>query len=165
MKVLGIDPGTRTTGYGIVESHNSRLAPVTYGTIDNSDREDLSRCFLHIYRGLREVIAHHQPDVVAIENIFYCKNVNSAIKLGEARGVAILAAAEHGLDIFEYTPRKVKQAVVGNGAAEKTQVQLMVKALLGLKQIPAPDDASDALAVAICHAHAMPGIMVESHRV
>jgi len=165
MKVLGIDPGTRTTGYGIVESHNSRLVPVTYGTINNADREDLSRCFLRIYRGLREVIAHHRPDVVAIENVFYCKNVNSAIKLGEARGVAILAAAEHGLDIFEYMPRKVKQAVVGNGAAEKGQVQLMVKALLGLKERPEPEDAADALAVAICHAHAMPGIMAGANKV
>lgn len=165
MKVLGIDPGTRTTGYGVIDSHNSRLVPVTYGTINNPDREALSRCFLHIYRGLRDVIAHHQPDVVAIENVFYCKNVNSAIKLGEARGVAILAAAERGLDIFEYMPRKVKQAVVGNGAAEKSQVQMMVKALLGLKEIPAPEDASDALAVAICHAHAAPGILTVANKV
>jgi len=165
MRVLGIDPGTRTTGYGIVDAVNSRLVPVAYGVINNSDREVLSRCFLNIYRGLREVIAHHQPEVAAVENIFYCKNVNSAIKLGEARGVAILAAAGDGLDVFEYMPRKVKQAVVGNGAAEKRQVQLMVKALLGLKEMPAPEDASDALAVAICHAHALPGIAAGAHKV
>ncbi|HRZ87142.1 MAG TPA: crossover junction endodeoxyribonuclease RuvC [bacterium] len=160
MRVLGIDPGTRTTGYGIIETSGSRLLPITYGVIQTAARDSLSTCFLNIHRGITDVIMRFHPDVAAVEDIFYCKNVNSAIKLGEARGVAIVAAAQHGLDIYEYTPRKVKQAVVGYGAAEKLQVQKMVKALLGLPAVPEPEDASDALGVAICHAQAMPAAAI-----
>ena len=165
MRILGVDPGTRATGYGLIESSNSRLTPLTYGVIGNAAKLELSECFVNIYRGLKEIIKSHNPEVIAIEDIFYCKNVSSAIKLGEARGVAILAAAESGLGVYEYTPRKVKQAIVGYGGAEKMQVQKMIKALLGLKEIPEPEDASDALAVAICHAHAIPGLMAYANKV
>ncbi|MFC2149392.1 crossover junction endodeoxyribonuclease RuvC [Candidatus Auribacterota bacterium] len=160
MRILGIDPGTRITGYGLIEVRGSRSIPVAHGKIANSASLPLSKCFRNIYRQLRVVIDSHKPQAVAIENVFYCKNVNSAIKLGEARGVAILAAAESDLEIFEYMPRKVKQAVVGQGGADKIQVLKMVKMLLGLKEDIESVDASDALAVALCHAHTIKGSLM-----
>jgi len=152
MRVLGIDPGSRITGYGIVEKRGNRLVHVDNGAIQV--RTDLSfpARLEAIYAGLRELIGSYAPDTAAVEQIFVSRNVNSALKLGHARGAAILAAVHGGLEVHEYTAMQVKSAVVGYGRAGKGQVQQMVKALLNLPEI-AQEDASDALAVAICHSH------------
>jgi crossover junction endodeoxyribonuclease RuvC len=154
--VFGIDPGSERTGYGCVETDGSRHRVLVCGAI----RPPLSASFpdrlLGIHRRLLDLLVEHQPDSVAIENIFYASNARTALKLGHARGVAMLAAAQAGLPITEYTPAEIKRAVVGYGRAEKQQVQQMVKLLLGLPAVPSPHDAADALAVAICHVHAGP---------
>ena len=150
MKVIGIDPGTRKMGYGIVESSGSRLIHIDNGAIFTSPGAALSDRLKKIYDGISEVIDHYKPDVLSIEDIFYSKNVKSAMKLAHARGVAMLAGANRDLDIFEYTPTAIKSAVVGFGRAEKTQIQQMVKILLKLPEVP-QEDAADALAAAICH--------------
>lgn len=153
MRILGVDPGTLRTGFGIVDVTSGNLSVVDYGCICSSSKVALADRFVKIFKNLLAVIEKFKPDCFAIESIFYCKNPSSAIKLGEARGVAILAAAQNGLDIFEYEPRRVKQAVVGFGAAHKAQIKKMVSSLLRLKEIEGPEDITDALAVAICHAH------------
>lgn len=150
MRVLGIDPGSRITGYGIVEQDGSRLVHVDNGAIFTDSAADFPGRLKRIFDGLSAVIAEYLPDEVAVENIFFSTNVQSAIKLGQARGAAIVAAVHAGLPVAEYTALQVKQAVVGEGRAEKGQVQKMLKALLGLPEI-AQEDASDALAVAVCH--------------
>lgn len=150
MRVLGIDPGSRITGYGIVEQAGNRLVHVDNGAIFTDSAADFPGRLLRIFDGLSAVIAQYQPDEVAVENIFFSTNAQSALKLGQARGAAIVAAVHAGLPVAEYTALQVKQAVVGQGRAEKGQVQKMLKALLGLPEI-AQADASDALAVAICH--------------
>ena len=150
MRVLGIDPGSRITGYGIVDQLGHRLVHVDNGAIFTDKAEDFSGRLKRIFDGLSEVIAEYRPDEVAVENIFFSTNVQSALKLGQARGAAIVAAVHAGLPVAEYTALQVKQAVVGQGRAEKGQVQKMLKVLLGLPEI-AQEDASDALAVAICH--------------
>ena len=152
MIVLGIDPGTKVTGYGIVEKNRRGLAHVTYGEIRIRKGELLSQGLKKIYDGLMEIVREFDPDTIVIEDIFYGKNVQSLIKQGQARGVAILTASHNNIPIYEYTPLEVKKAVVGYGRAEKAQVQHMVKAILGLPEIP-PEDASDALAIAICHSN------------
>lgn len=154
MVILGIDPGTKTTGYGVVKKSltNQSLIGVTYGEIRIKRGEFLSVSLKKIYNGLIEIITEYAPDVMSIENIFYGKNVNSLIKLGQARGVAILAASQSNIPLYEYTPLEVKKAVVGYGKAEKTQVQHMVRVILSLQENP-PLDASDALAIAICHSN------------
>jgi crossover junction endodeoxyribonuclease RuvC len=155
VKVFGIDPGSARTGYGCVQSDGSRHRMIVCGAITipavNSFPEKLR--IIHVELGT--LIARHRPDVVAIENLFHAVNARSALKLGHARGVAMLAAVEAGVPIFEYTPAEVKQSVVGYGRAEKGQVQSMVQLLLGLAEPPAPFDASDALAIAVCHLHRM----------
>jgi len=153
VRVFGIDPGSGRTGYGCVETDGSRHRIVTCGAISTPADALFSEKLLQIHRGLVELIAEFQPESIAIENIFYATNVRSALKLGHARGVAMLAAAEAGVAIVEYTPAEIKRAVVGYGRAEKPQVQHMVKLLLGLDVVPSPHDAADALAVAICHVH------------
>lgn len=153
MRILGVDPGTLKTGFGVIEVDHGNLIPIEYGFISNSSKSPLAKRFSKIFIQLQEVIKRTKPDCTAIESMFYCKNPMSAIKLGEARGVAILAAAQNHLDVFEYEPRRVKQAVVGFGAADKTQVQKMVSIILRVKEIKGPEDITDALAVAICHAH------------
>jgi crossover junction endodeoxyribonuclease RuvC len=153
MRVLGIDPGTVTSGYGVVDEEGHSIFFVDGGGISTSSRLAFPQRLARIYDGLSEVIARHQPDVVAVENVFFAKNVQSALKLGHARGVALLAAVNMKLPVFEYSPLEIKQAVVGYGQAEKSQVQQMVKTLLSLKSLPMPHDASDALAAAICHIH------------
>lgn len=153
--MLGIDPGSVCTGYGVIEKNGSKLSLIDYGAIQNKTSDLLSERFLNIYQNLKQVLSLTRPECVAIEEVFFCKNVNSAIKLGEARGVAILAAREAHCPIIEYSAKRVKRAVVGYGSAAKSQVGLMVKRLLGLSEIPTPIDAADALAVAICHAHSM----------
>lgn len=151
MRVLGIDPGNRITGYGIVERLDSRIVPVAYGIIKNADTSSTSVRFRAIYDGITQVVIDHKPDAVACETLFFCKNVKSAIRLGEARGVAVLAATALLKECFEYSPRSVKQAVVGFGGAQKDQVKRMIQRLLGIAAGELTDDASDALAVAICH--------------
>ena len=154
MRVLGIDCGGAYTGYGVVEMDSGgRLLCLTYGAIKLSPREPLARRLSQIYDGLGALIVDHHPNEVAIEGIFYALNVKSALQLGQVRGVAMLAAAAAGLDVAEYSPLTIKSSVVGYGRAEKQQVQHMVTRLLSLAEAPEPMDASDALAIAICHLH------------
>lgn len=150
MRVLGIDPGSNITGYGIVEQHGNRLIHIDNGCIVTGSKKDFPLRLKEIYEGLQEVIDRYRPDAVSVEDIFFSVNARSALKLGQARGAAILASVNTGRDIFEYTPMQVKQAVVGYGRATKEQVQKMTKVLLNLQEI-AQADAADALAVAICH--------------
>ena len=150
MRVLGIDPGSRITGYGLVERQGSRLVHIDNGAIFTDKAPDFPGRLKLIFEGIRQVITTYQPDTVAIEDVFFSTNVRSALKLGQARGAAIASAVQADLPVFEYTPAQIKQAVVGEGRAAKEQVQRMLKALLGLPEI-AQADASDALAVAVCH--------------
>jgi len=154
MRVLGIDCGGEYTGYGVVEMlSGGNLYCLTCGAIKLSPREPLPRRLSRIYNELGKVIAEHQPDEVAIEDVFYALNAKSALKLGQVRGVAMLAAASAGLEVAEYSPLTIKSSVVGYGRAEKEQVQHMVTRLLNLPAAPEPFDISDALAIAICHLH------------
>ena len=153
MKIFGIDPGSERTGYGCVETDGRRYCVIMSGAIATPVLATFPERLLVIHSRLAVLIEECRPDCAAIENLFYATNVRSALKLGHARGVAMLAAAEAGLPVFEYTPAEIKRAVVGYGRAEKPQVQQMVKLILGLAEIPTPHDAADALAVAICHAH------------
>lgn len=152
--IVGIDPGSRITGYGVVRKRRGSIRHIAHGEIRIGRNESLSDCLQKIFDVLYEIIEVHTPDAVSLEDIFYGKNIKSLIKLGHVRGVAILAASKHHVPIFEYTPLEVKKAVVGYGRAEKSQIQTMVKAILKLKEVPSVD-ASDALAIAICHAHFM----------
>lgn len=152
MRILGIDPGTGTTGYGIIEHQGNRLIHIDNGAIFTKSDEDLALRLQAIHRGLSRIIATYAPEAVAIEQIFVAKNALSALKLGHARGAALLAGVDAGLPVYEYTAMQVKNAVVGYGKATKPQVQQMVKILMNLPE-NAQEDASDALAVAICHAH------------
>jgi crossover junction endodeoxyribonuclease RuvC len=153
VRVFGIDPGSARTGYGCVDSDGSRHRIVTCGAIATAASGGFPEKLKHIHCRLSDLIAECRPDWVAIENLFHALNVRSALKLGHARGVAMLAAVEAGIPVVEYTPAEIKRAVVGYGRAEKPQVQQMVKLLLGLPARPASHDAADALAVAICHIH------------
>lgn len=154
MRVLGIDCGTEYTGYGVVEEcEDGRLICCAVGAIRLNARELLPARLYSIFCRLSELIQQHQPDDVAIEDVFYALNVKSALKLGQVRGVAMLAAATAGLPVAEYAPLAIKSAVVGYGRAEKSQVQQMVSRLLCLESLPQPSDAADALAIAICHLH------------
>ena len=153
MKTFGIDPGSERTGYGCVETDGSRHRIVLCGAITTSPLASFPAKLLTIHSRLAALLAECRPDCVAIENLFHAANVRSALKLGHARGVAMLAAVEAGVPVVEYTPAEIKRAVVGYGRAEKQQVQQMVKLILGLTAPPTPHDAADALAVAICHVH------------
>lgn len=153
MIILGVDPGTAITGYGVIASDGQDLELIDFGAITTPSDWALPRRLEHIYRELGELISKYQPTDAVVEKLFFSKNVRTALSVGQARGVALLAAAQHKLEIHEYTPLEVKQAVVGYGRAEKMQIQQMVKMLLRLDAIPQPDDAADALAMAICHAH------------
>ena len=156
MKIFGIDPGSDRTGYGCVETDGSRHRLVLCGAIKTPSLATFPAKLLTIHSRLAALLAECRPDCVAIENLFHAVNVRSALKLGHARGVAMLAAVEAGVPVVEYTPAEIKRAVVGYGRAEKHQVGAMVKLLLGLTAAPTPHDAADALAVAICHLHSMP---------
>lgn len=153
MLVLGVDPGAGATGYGMVARSDGALRAVEYGSIITTPRDPFPTRLQQIYSRLAELIRCHQPEWAAIESLIFAKNVQSAFKLGQARGVAILAAAQNGLTIAEYSPLQIKSAVTGYGAAGKGQVQQMVQSLLGLKESIRSTDAADALAVAICHHH------------
>jgi crossover junction endodeoxyribonuclease RuvC len=154
VRVFGIDPGCERTGYGCVETDGSRHRIVLCGAITSPTVEPLPDKLHRIHAQLARLLADCRPASVAIETLFFSVNVRSALKLGHARGVAMLAAVEAGLPVFEYTPAEVKRAVVGYGRADKPQVQQMVRLLLGLEAVPTPHDAADALAIAICHVHA-----------
>ena len=151
IRIVGIDPGSRVTGYGIVDSHRNRLAHVASGVV-RVHGETLAERLACIFAALGALLVEHEPAEMAVEQVFVHRNVSSALKLGHARGAALLAGVNGGLDVHEYMPNQVKQAVTGRGHADKTQVQHMVRVLLGLAESPM-EDAADALAVAICHAH------------
>jgi len=154
MLVIGIDPGTARTGYGLVrEEQNGELKVVDYGVIQTPATMPMHQRLLHLYRELKSITLLHRPDSGAVEKLFFQKNVRTAISVGQGRGVAILALAEAEMPIAEYTPLEIKQAIAGYGGADKAQMQYMVKALLALDETPKPDDAADALAVAVCHIH------------
>jgi crossover junction endodeoxyribonuclease RuvC len=154
MITLGIDPGTATTGFGIIrEEQDGCLTVLNYGVIQTTSKFSQAERLVQLYKRLRELILLHRPDTGAVEKLFFERNVRTALNVGQARGVTLLAMAESNLQIGEYTPLEVKQAVVGYGGADKNQVQQMVRTILGLDVIPYPDDAADALAVAICHIH------------
>jgi crossover junction endodeoxyribonuclease RuvC len=157
VRIFGIDPGSERTGYGCVDTDGRRHRLLGCGTISAPAHSAFPDRLHAIHAGLVTLLAEHRPDCVAIENIFHARNVRSALKLGHARGVALLAASAAGIAIVEYTPAEIKRAVVGFGRAEKHQVGQMVKLLLGLEAAPAPHDAADAVAVAICHIHSSQG--------
>ena len=152
MLALGVDPGTAITGFGLVsETSDGKLIAIDFGVIRTPQNESAGERLVRLYSGLKHIIDLHHPESGAVEKLFFQRNVSTAIAVGQARGVALLAMAEVNLRTSEYTPMEVKQAVCGYGAASKSQIQEMVKLLLGLDEIPKPDDAADALAVAICH--------------
>lgn len=153
MKIIGIDPGFAILGYGVVEMKGNHFDVLDYGAITTESSMEMPERLKHIYSELGGVILRHQPEVAAIEELFFNKNTKTALMVGQARGVLILACANAGLEIEEYTPLQVKQAIVGYGRADKKQVQLMVKTILNLHEVPKPDDTADALAIAICHGH------------
>jgi crossover junction endodeoxyribonuclease RuvC len=153
MRVLGIDPGSETLGWGVVKKDGNFYRLIDYGTVKSSPKESFSKRLLKIYNDLQEIIERFQPEVISIEEAFYAVNVKVALKLGQVRGIVLLLAEKNSLEIAEYAPRLVKQTVVGYGNAEKHQIQEMVKILLKLPTIPQPHDAADALAIAICHFH------------
>ena len=155
MKIFGVDPGSARTGYGCIESDGSRHRVLACGALAPPARAPFPEKLLAIHDGLAELLARHAPDIVAIEDLFHARNARSALKLGHVRGVVMLAASQAGLPVAEYAPTEVKRAVVGYGRAEKHQVQRMVMLLLGLREAPTPLDVSDALAVAVCHSHAV----------
>ena len=155
LRILGIDPGTATTGYGVVDKIGSSPVMVDYGTVDTSPKLAPEIRLMDIYSGLNSILDQYSPDVVVMERLFFAKNQTTAIAVGKACGVIQLAAAQRGLEVIEYTPPEVKQSVVGYGNADKKQVQFMIQRILNLKEIPKPDDAADALALAICHAHSV----------
>jgi crossover junction endodeoxyribonuclease RuvC len=151
--ILGIDPGTRIVGWGVVETDGKSLVSKGYGAIDVRRERSFALKLRRIYEGLSAVIADHSPTEAALESVFSGANPGAAIKIGEGRGVALVCAANHDLPVWEFAPRAVKKAVVGRGGAHKSQVQEMVRMVLGLDEIPRPDDAADALAVAVCRAN------------
>jgi crossover junction endodeoxyribonuclease RuvC len=151
--VLGIDPGTAITGYGLVREDQAGLALVDYGVITTPAGQPLPGRLQAIYQGLKDVVAQYKPGIAAVEELFFSRNARTALSVGHARGVTLLALADAGLSIHEYKPLEIKQAVAGYGGADKRQVQEMVRMLLNLDHIPQPDDAADAVAVAVCHIH------------
>jgi crossover junction endodeoxyribonuclease RuvC len=164
VKIFGIDPGSQRTGYGCIEQIGSRHRLVICGSLTGPARAAFPDKLKAIHTGLHSLLAQHRPDCVVVENIFHARNVRSALKLGHARGVVLLAAAEAGIPVAEYAPAEIKRAVVGYGRAEKHQVQQMIKLLLGLDAAPAPHDVADALAVAICHLHTARSSVVDRVR-
>lgn len=153
MKILGIDPGYAILGYGVVEMIGNKFKVLDYGAVTTDTTMDMPDRLKHIYYSLMEIIDATNPDEAAIEELFFNTNSKTAIKVGQARGVAILACANSGLNIEEYTPLQIKQALTGYGRADKKQVQTMIKTILNLKEVPKPDDTADALAAAVCHGH------------
>ncbi len=164
MVILGVDPGLATVGYGVIRKNGPQLTPLDYGTITTSPDAALPERLNRLYDGMRQLIGLYRPDVAAFEELFFYNNITTAIAVSQARGVLLLAAERAQLPLYEYTPMQVKQGVAGYGHARKEQVQYMVRALLALKETPKPDDAADALAVAICQANAS-GPLGEEYRI
>ncbi len=156
MLTIGIDPGTAIMGWGIVDQVGGALRPVDYGVITTPANIAPAQRLLLLYQGLSELLRQHQPAAAAVEELFFSRNVTTALAVGQARGVVLLTLAQAGVPIYEYKPREIKQAVAGYGGAEKRQMQEMVRMTLNLTTIPKPDDAADALAIAICHAYTAP---------
>lgn len=153
MLILGVDPGIAITGYGLLEQNGNRIKPLKYGVIRTSSDLMTAERLMTIHQKITDLVKEYKPEVMVVEELFFNKNTRTALTVGQARGVIMLVSAEQRIKFAEYTPLQVKMAVVGYGRAEKRQVQEMVRVLLGLKEIPKPDDAADALAIAICHAH------------
>ena len=153
MRIIGIDPGYAIMGWGILDLKGNKFSVVDYGSITTDAGVDAAKRLQHIYAELGAIIAKYEPEEAAIEELFFNNNAKTVILVGEARGIAALACANAGLEISEYTPLQIKQALVGYGRADKKQVQAMVKAILNLKEVPRPDDTADAVAAAICHGH------------
>jgi crossover junction endodeoxyribonuclease RuvC len=153
MRILGIDPGTLVVGYGVIDCEGDEMTLVCYNALTCRQRSPIGERLSYFYNELSEIISRYQPDALAVEQPFVAKNVNSALAIGKAQAVAILAAANRGIPTYEYTPAQIKRVVANYGASSKEQVQEMVKLQLGLSQTPQPNDAADALAVAICHLH------------
>ncbi|MEZ4505609.1 MAG: crossover junction endodeoxyribonuclease RuvC [Thermomicrobiales bacterium] len=157
MIVLGIDPGTARLGYGVIDTADGSPAMIDYGIAETHPTESMPERLLQLYSNMRLLLAEHDPDVMAVEKLFFARNVTTALAVGQARGVVLLAAAERGIPVREYSPSEIKHAVVGYGKADKNQIQEMVRIILGLDHIPRPDDAADALAIAVCDAHMTSG--------
>lgn len=155
MITLGIDPGTARLGYGVVDSAGEARA-LAYGVVESRRGVPMAERLVVLFEGVQALIAEHRPESLAVEQLFFARNVTNALSVGQARGVVLLAGARAGLTIAEYTPAEVKQAVTGYGKADKPQMQEMVRLILGLDRVPTPDDAADALAVALCHAQTAP---------
>jgi len=153
MIILGIDPGFAIVGYGVLEYVNNKFCSISYGVLTTKAETPLAQRLVNIETGICEIINNYKPDAIAVEELFFNKNIKTALSAAHGRGVVMLAAAKSGANVFEYTPLQIKQAVTGYGRADKAQMQQMVKVLLNLKEMPKPDDAADALAAAICHAH------------
>lgn len=155
MIILGIDPGLATLGYGVIEAEGERRKVVQFGTITTPAKQPMPRRLQHLFHGMNELMDTYKPDDVAFEELFFSKNITTGIAVSMARGVAMLAVAERTPNLYEYTPMQIKQAVTGYGGADKHQVQMMVRLLLNMKEIVRPDDAADALAVALTHANSL----------
>ncbi|MCM1565685.1 MAG: crossover junction endodeoxyribonuclease RuvC [Dehalobacter sp.] len=155
MLILGIDPGTAIMGYGLIEKNGQKLSPVTYSCWRTPSDLPMPDRLRMLYESLEDFLGEYSPDVMAVEELFFNRNTTTAITVGQARGVVLLSAARRNIEVSEYTPLQVKQAVVGYGKADKKQIQYMVRAILSLQETPKPDDTADALAIAICHAHSM----------
>lgn len=153
MIIFGIDPGIAIVGYGVLEYKGNKFNVIDYGSVQTTNEYSFPKRLKIVYDEISLLLDKHKPDALAIEELFFNKNVKTAITIGQARGAQILAAVNKGIEVYEYTPLQVKQGVVGYGRADKRQIQEMVKILLNLEEIPKPDDVADALAVAICHAH------------
>ena len=151
MRILGVDPGTITMGYGVIEAEEDEITLIHYGALSNLVRSSIGERLNYLYQELVKIISHYQPDAVAVEQPFMAKNPKSALAIGRAQAIAILAAANRRIPVYEYTPAQIKQQVANYGASSKEQVQEMVRFQLGLSCVPEPSDAADALAVAMCH--------------
>ncbi len=155
MRILGIDPGIAIVGYGIVDKEANRYKTVAYDAVTTRAHTPLEKRLEEVYNGIDEIIKTYKPDVMSIEELFFNNNAKTALTVGQARGVIILAAVKNGVPVYEYTPLQVKQALTGYGRAGKTQIQQMMKSMLGLTEIPKPDDVADALAIAVCHGNSI----------
>lgn len=164
MRIMGIDPGYAIMGWGIVDVKGNKFTPVDYGSITTDSKMKMEDRLEHLYNMLESIIHQYKPDEVAIEELFFNNNAKTALMVGQARGVAVLAAVKGGVRINEYTPLQIKQALVGYGRADKKQVQQMVKTILNLREVPKPDDTADAVAAAICHGHCIGNRMVQKLR-
>lgn len=157
MIVLGIDPGTARMGYGVIDTEGGLPSLLDYGVAETRPTEAMPERLLQLYGEIRSLLSTHEPDAMAVEKLFFARNTTTAIAVGQARGVVLLAAAERGIPVREYSPSEIKHAIVGYGKADKTQIQEMMRIILGLDHIPQPDDAADALAIAVCDAHMTSG--------